>query len=161
VVEFIKSRGMACSVYPAQFLLEALFENGEAEYAIALMASGSERSWRHMLDFGSTITTEAWDIKFKSNMDWNHAWGAAPANVIPRYVLGVRSLEPGFTKALVAPQPGKLEHVEGVVPTIRGGVRVKIEGRRLEVDIPEGMRAQVEWGTVVNDVGEGVHVFER
>src|SRR5439155_19763851 len=92
VIKFIKSRGMACSVYPAQFLLEGLFENGADEYAIELMTRDDERSWRHMLAVGSTITTEAWDEKFKPNLDWNHAWGAAPANIIPRYVLGVRPL---------------------------------------------------------------------
>jgi alpha-L-rhamnosidase len=145
VIAFIKSRGMACSVYPAQCLLEALFENGEADYAIALMASDSERSWRHMLDFGSTITTEAWDIKFKPNMDWNHAWGSAPANIIPRYVLGVRPTSPGFATAVIAPQIGKLERVSGIVPTIHGPIAVRIDDGVLKVQVPIGLRAQVNW----------------
>ncbi len=161
VIEFIKSRGMGCSVYPAQFLLEGLFKNGEAEYAISLMTSGGERSWRHMLDFGSTITTEAWDIKFKSNMDWNHAWGAAPANIIPRYVLGVRPLEAGFAKSLIAPQIGKLTHVEGIVPTILGPVGVKISGSKLVVQIPDGMNAQVKWLGATHDVGPGEHTYSK
>jgi hypothetical protein len=135
VIAFIKSRGMACSPYAAQYLLEALFENGEAEYAISLMTSKDERSWRHMMDVGATITMEAWDSKFKPNLDWNHAWGAAPANIIPRYVLGVRPLAPGFEKVLVQPRPGPLEHVEGIVPTPRGPIVVKFERKSGTLDV--------------------------
>lgn len=39
-----------------------------------------------MIDQGSTITMEAWSLKAKPNQDWNHAWGAAPANLLPRYL---------------------------------------------------------------------------
>jgi hypothetical protein len=164
VIDFIKSRGMACSVYPAQFLLEGLFENGQADYAIELMTRNDERSWRHMIDVGATITMEAWDAKFKPNLDWNHAWGAAPANIIPRYVLGVRPLEPGFAKILIAPQPGPLKHAQGVVPTPRGPVKVKCDGRRVEVEIPPRTKALVHRDgsrpSEPIEVGPGHHVIE-
>ena len=44
------------------------------------------------------ISWEAWDLKYKLNQDWNHAWGAAPANLLPRYVLGAEPLEPGWQR---------------------------------------------------------------
>ncbi len=97
VVDFIKNRGMACSVYGSQFLLEALYEAGEDEYALELMTSKTDRGWWHMIELGSTVTLEAWDLKYKGNLDWNHAWGAAPANIIPRWLMGIRPLEPGKT----------------------------------------------------------------
>src|SRR5690606_32027752 len=96
VVAYVKSRGMACSVYPAQYLLEGLFEAREAEHAIGLMTDGALRSWGNMLAKGATLTWEAWDQSLKPNQDWNHAWATAPVNVIARYVLGVRPLEPGY-----------------------------------------------------------------
>ena len=34
-----------------------------------------------MIEVGSTMTLEAWDAKYKPNLTWNHAWGAAPANI--------------------------------------------------------------------------------
>ncbi len=126
VVAFLKSRGMACSVYFVQYLLEALFEAGEAEYAIGLMTAPTDRSWPNMLRQGATITWEAWDNRFKPNQDWNHAWGAAPANIIPRFVLGVRPLSPGYGRVRIAPQPGPLRDLQGVVPTIRGPIRVNV-----------------------------------
>ena len=124
VAAFVKSRGMACSVYPAQYLLEGLFEAREAEHAVALMTGGGLRSWRNMLDQGATLTWEAWDQSLKPNQDWNHAWGAAPGNIITRYVLGVRPLEPGYGRVLVDPQLGGLTEVRGAVPTIRGTIHV-------------------------------------
>ncbi len=146
VAGFIRSRGMACSVYGAQYLLEALYAAGEDAYALELMTSQSTRSWHHMLEVGSTITMEAWDLRFKRNLDWTHAWGAAPANVIPRYVLGVRPREPGFARAWVQPRPGALERATGEVPTIRGPVGVSFENREafaLTVAIPANMTATV------------------
>lgn len=124
VATFVKSLGMACSVYAAQYLLEALFLAGEADHAIRLMTSNDVRSWRNMLRQGATITWEAWDNRFKPNQDWNHAWGAAPANIIPRFILGVRPLEPGWSRVLVAPQPGPLTELHGIVPSIRGPIHV-------------------------------------
>jgi alpha-L-rhamnosidase len=45
VMEFIRGRGMACSVYGAQFLMDALFDTDQAEHAIALMTASGDRSW--------------------------------------------------------------------------------------------------------------------
>lgn len=148
VVFLIKSRGLACSVYGAQFLLEALYRHGEGQYALELLTAQHDRSWWNMIQAGSTITMEAWDWKYKNNLDWNHAWGAAPANIIPRYLLGIRPLEPGFAKVLIQPQPGSLEQVSGTMPTIRGPVHVSLKNQKtqpfeLRIDIPANMTARV------------------
>jgi hypothetical protein len=138
---------MACSVYGAQYLLEALMAAGMDREAVALMVSNGTRSWRHMIDVGSTMTWEAWDPSVKPNLTWNHAWGAAPANIISRHLLGVRPLEPGCAKVLIAPRPGDLSSVKGRVPTRRGGVDVDFQQvggiRRLSVVVPAGMRARL------------------
>ncbi|KAK6535944.1 hypothetical protein TWF281_000193 [Arthrobotrys megalospora] len=143
VADFVQSRGMACSVYGAQYLLEGLYKAGRDEYALQLMTSHTDRSWWHMIQVGSTMTLEAWDVKYKPNLTWNHAWGAAPANIISRYLLGVRPLKPGFEKILISPQPGGLTEVYGTVPTVKGPVGVNYQLNALEVDIPEGTTARV------------------
>lgn len=124
VVEFIKSRGMAASPYGAQYLLEALYKAGASQYALDLMTSDSDRSWLNMIRVGSTMTTEAWDIKYKSNLGWNHAWGASPANIIANKLMGIEHLEPSFRKIQIKPQPGNLEWAKIKMPTIRGTVYV-------------------------------------
>jgi alpha-L-rhamnosidase len=147
VAAFVRSRGMACSVYGAQFLMEALYRSGQADYALSLLTAHTDRSWSHMLDVGSTITLEAWDTRFKPNQDWNHAWGAAPANIIPRLLMGVEPIKPGFRRIRFRPQPGGLEQAALTLPTIRGAVHVsfKIEPHKvhLQTDIPANTTAQV------------------
>lgn len=147
VAGWLVKRGMKCSVYPAQYLMDALFENGRGADALDLMLAPGDRSWRHMVESGTTISWEAWDQKYKPNQDWNHAWGAAPANLLPRHVLGVRALAPGWSRAVVAPTPGKLKFAAGKVPTPRGPVKVdwKNEGAfKVDLDVPAGIQAKVE-----------------
>ena len=128
VTAFVKSRGMACSVYGAQFLMDALFDHGEAAYAMSLMTADNDRSWSNMIErVGTTVALDAWDVKYKRNQDWNHAWGAAPAKILPRKVLGVEPLDPGYAKILISPHPGNLAWAEGRVPTPRGPVALRFE----------------------------------
>jgi hypothetical protein len=122
VVSFIKSRGMACSVYGAQFLLEGLYRAGEQEYVLDLLTSTGDRSWYNMIRTGSTISMEAWDMKYKPNSDWNHAWGAAPVNLIPGFMWGIRPVRPGFSKTVIKPLLGRLTSSSILVPTIRGSI---------------------------------------
>jgi len=146
VREHIRSRGMACSVYGAQFLLDALYDGFEADYALSLMNSTSERSWYNMLRAGSTITLESWDPRFKSNLDWNHAWGAAPANIIPRKLMGIEPLEPGFSKIRIRPQPGTMNWAAIQMPTIKGDVVCAFEhknGYELDIEIPANTTAEI------------------
>lgn len=185
VVDFVKSRRMACSVYGAQFLLDALYDAGEANYALSLLNSTALRSWYNMIRIGSTITTEAWDNAFKANQDWNHPWGAAPANIIVRKLMGVEPLEPGFSRFRVKPQPASLDSARLVVPTIRGDVGVAFANSQgssftLTVDIPANTVAEVwmprlskecavdgkarrgrrsgDW--LIYELGSGTHILE-
>ena len=86
VADFIASKGMACSPYFAQYLLEALFRFGKRKEALELLSSDGPRSWLGMMKQGATMTMEAWSSEIKPNQDWNHAWGAAPANLLPRFM---------------------------------------------------------------------------
>jgi len=147
VVDFVKSRGMACSVYGAQFLMDGLYNAGEEDYALELLASKAKRSWYNMIRVGSTITLEAWDYEYKVNLDWNHAWGAAPANVIPRGLWGIKPKTPGFGVATIKPQMSKLKNSEIEVPTVRGTIKARYtyNGKRLqtyEIEIPGNMVAE-------------------
>ena len=122
VIAFIKSRGMACSVYGAQYLLEGLYAHQEADYALSLLASSSDRSWYNMIREGSTITMEAWGMKYKPNADWNHAWGAVPANIIPRMMWGITPKTPGARIVSINPQLSTLQYAKIKVPFKHGNI---------------------------------------
>ncbi|MBN2132323.1 MAG: family 78 glycoside hydrolase catalytic domain [Sedimentisphaerales bacterium] len=192
VAAFVKSRGMVCSVYGSQYLLEALYAGGEDDYALRLMTDrDSDRSWPHMIyDVGTTITLEAWDNKYKPNQDWNHAWGAAPANIIPRRLMGIQPVEPGFAKVRIKPQVGSLTRGSLDLPTVRGTIHADFRSEKglsfaLNVRLPANVEAVVflprlggdspdvmmdgkrTAGTiegksvVLDNVGSGDHRFER
>ena len=160
IARWLGERGMQCSVYAAQYLLEGLFENGETSQAIALMTAPGDRSWRHMVESGTTITWEAWDQSYKPNQDWNHAWGAAPANLLPRFVLGAQPLAPGWKRALVQPHPGPLKQANGKIPTDLGSISIawqNSDGFRLSLALPPRMSAQVEIPAQESSTGVAVN----
>lgn len=147
-LNFIKKQGMACSPYGAQFLLDAVFEVNDPDYAIKLMTDTTLRSWYEMMRDGSTITTESWSHKIKKNQDWNHAWGAAPANIISRRLMGIEPTKPGFARVRIAPQTGRLGYAYIKQPTPRGVITVEIKPdgaskKRFIVEIPPNMTADI------------------
>ena len=153
VVNYLHSRiaannGMPPSVYGAQYLLEALFQSGDADTALGLMTTNGSRSWMNMINLGSTLTTEAWNFTDKSNEDWNHAWGSAAGNLIQRFVLGLQPITAGCGQILIQPQLGQtLSYVQGIVPTIRGPVSISASNApgqfQLLLNIPGNVTATV------------------
>ncbi|MGK6350015.1 alpha-L-rhamnosidase C-terminal domain-containing protein [Parapedobacter sp. DT-150] len=148
VMDFIRSRGLACSVYGSQFLLDAVYEAGDGNYGLSLLASQADRSWYNMIRAGSTVTMEAWDNKYKPNQDWNHAWGAVPANAIPRKLMGVEPLQPGWDTFRVRPQIGSLEWATIKVPTIKGSIILSCKqsdsAYEMQLTVPGNTSARVE-----------------
>lgn len=148
VIDFIKSKGMACSVYGAQYLLEGLCKYGESAHALSLITEKTgDRNWYHMIKTGGTLTWEAWDIAYKSNLDWNHAWGTAPLNIIVRHIWGITPDEPGFKKINIAPKLGYLSHSEIKVPTQHGCVvgeyrSSENEKHHYAIELPPGSTAR-------------------
>ncbi|MBD0777424.1 alpha-L-rhamnosidase [Maribacter sp. ANRC-HE7] len=150
VAKFIKGRGMACSVYGSQYLLEALYNAGEGQYALDLMTATSNRSWYNMIRIGSTMTLEAWDMKYKPNSDWNHAWGAVPANMVARGLWGINPKVPGYDIATIKPQLGSLKETSIIVPTIKGQIKAVYmllgDTREFTIEIPGNMKAEFDVG---------------
>ncbi len=147
IAAWLYSRGMRCSVYAAQYLLQGLFDNDFDAEALKLITAEGDRSWRHMVESGTTITWEAWDQKYKPNQDWNHAWGAAPANLLPRYILGAQPLVPGWKSALIRPNVGSLTDASGTIPTPLGPVKIKWKRSKafqLNIQLPAHMNATIE-----------------
>ena len=143
VVTYVAHKNMSCSVYGSQILLEGLFDYGGADHAIGLMAAKTERSWYNMIRYGSTITMEAWDKRYKPNLDLNHAWGGAPANIIVRKMMGVAPLTSGAQKIKIHPKIGTLEFAILKTSFITG--TVELECRQtdntfaMKVNLPGGV----------------------
>lgn len=95
----------------------------------------------------SPITLEAWDPALKPNLDWNHAWGAAPSNIIARQLMGIEPLEPGFRRFRVRPQTATLEKARIKMPTPKGPVTLRTSGTEAagwtaDLTVPTGTAAE-------------------
>lgn len=184
---YIASRGMACSVYCAAFLVKALHDGGESQAALNMLTDGTGvRSWLNMIRLGAGSTMEAWDPSLKSNLTFSHPWAASPAFNVPAGVFGIQPTEPGYATLQVRPQPGDLDWATIRTPTVRGSVGVAFEtgdGITMTASVPgnsvatvsvpttatgettiyvDGRARQVEpvdGYAVVEGVGAGCHVF--
>ena len=151
VMDFIRSRGMACSVYGSQHLLDAVYEAEDAAYGLKLLTDKGDRGWYHAIyDVGTTITLEAWDNKYKPNQDWNHAWGAAPANIIPMKLMGIEPLKPGFESIRIKPQIDTLQWAKIKYPSIKGDILLNIENKlgksfSLQATLPANTKNNEVW----------------
>ena len=101
----------------------------------------------NMINVGSTMTTEAWDEIYKPNLTWNHAWGAAPANILVRKVAGIEPLKPGFEEITIAPKLNLLKFASFKVPTVRGSVFINWEKNedtyQLSLTVPSNTKARL------------------
>ena len=99
--------------------------------------------WGIMLEHGATTCWEMWD----RHTSLCHGWSAAPAMILPAYVLGIRPEQPGFRLFNVRPHPGSLSWARGAVPTPRGTIGVEWEAGAdrlvLDLSVPEGLSARV------------------
>ena len=146
---FAPDVGRITSPFHGLFVLEGLYRYGEAQRALDF----TREYWGDMLERGATTFYEHFSLSWprgavpERGISHCHGWSAAPTYALPAHVLGVRPLDPGFSRLLVEPQPGDLAWAEGEVPTPHGPVRVRwarsAEEFRMELTVPEGCVAQV------------------
>jgi hypothetical protein len=129
------------------FTLETLFQEGLSNDALTIL----REQWNRMLEKGATTFWETFPGHIGSG-HWSrslcHGWSAAPAYFLSTQVLGVKPIEPGYSRVRIAPQPVNLTWAEGVVPTPRGPIsvswRLNDSGRLdVEYDAPEGCEVEV------------------
>ncbi|MBW3079416.1 alpha-L-rhamnosidase C-terminal domain-containing protein [Bifidobacterium simiiventris] len=170
VVAFLRSRGMACSVYTAAPYLLGLYGSGAPDAAAAATAMIADRrnahSWAYMIAQNAGGTMEAWDVARKPNTTYSHPWAASPAFLLPEGLMGVRPLEPGYRRFEVAPQPGAVLAASATMPTPAGDIRVSYRVREgaadgaieLDLTVPSRTRANVILPTAAyRDLAPGRH----
>jgi alpha-L-rhamnosidase len=177
---------MTAHQYGAQYVLDGMYQLNLDTKALQYLTA--DANWMSMINAGSTITTEFFPAE-NNGGDWNHAWGAAPANLIPRQLMGVQPIAPAFAKMQIKPQIGDLTSANLTLPTIRGQVQVNVTKTAslytIAINIPANTKAKVyvrkcnTTGTTVNvdgvnqngteegdfitfdNVGSGSHTFQR
>jgi alpha-L-rhamnosidase len=131
----------AGSPYFSYYLLAALFHAGRHEQALRYI----RERWGRMLDWGATTWWEMWN----PGASFCHGWSGGPTFNLSAEYLGVQPLKPGFAEVRIAPHFADLKYATGIVPTVKGDVRVawqhdeKGGNVALRVETPEGVPAEV------------------
>jgi alpha-L-rhamnosidase len=133
------------------FITDALTKTGHTDEAYKLLLEHECPSWLYPVTMGATTVWERWDSMLPDGTinpgdmtSFNHYALGAVADWMHRVVGGVAPLAPGYSKVLVAPQPGGgLTEAETTLKTPRGQVAVHwiVSGDQftVDVDLPEGI----------------------
>lgn len=150
IIEFMYPHNRMIWPFINGYEVEARFVGGDTEGAFELI----ERCWGNMVYGGTGSFWECVDadtgefpirsFAIGSAMDcFNsaaHGWSGWISYILQAYVLGIKPLTPGFVRALITPNPGKLKRIAGKMPTPFGPISVKIEKTQtqfiLAVDSP-------------------------
>ncbi len=130
---------LPCSFTMMFFLFRALEKAGLYERTRELWDM-----WKGLLTLGCTTVPEI-PVQPRSEC---HAWGALALWDFPRYFLGVREAEPGWSTAVIDPQALWLGDCQGVAATPKGLVRVnwlvKDGVFSISGELPDGLSATLK-----------------
>jgi alpha-L-rhamnosidase len=133
------------------FITDALTKTGHLDDAYKLLLEKECPSWLYPVTMGATTVWERWDSMLPDGTinpgemtSFNHYALGAVADWMHRVVGGLSPLAPGYSKVLIAPQPGGgLTEAETTLETAHGRIAVKwvLDGDQLTVDtdIPAGV----------------------
>ncbi|MCU1422016.1 MAG: Bacterial alpha-L-rhamnosidase [Microbacteriaceae bacterium] len=135
------------------FICDALSSTGHIDDAYGLLMQQENPSWLYPVTMGATTIWERWDSMLPDGSinpgemtSFNHYAFGAVADWMHRTIGGISALEPGYSRILLAPQPGGgLTSASASLKTPHGTVSVDwtIDGAGLHVDVevPEGATA--------------------
>ncbi|HXH60339.1 MAG TPA: family 78 glycoside hydrolase catalytic domain [Fimbriimonadaceae bacterium] len=129
-----------------------LRDHGRTDLAYKLLLSEEYPGWLFSVKHGATSIWERWDgwtpeKGFQDpgmNSFAHYAFGAVGQFMVET-IGGLRLVEPGYRKALIKPEPGPFEWCNLSYESVRGRFEVSWKGDKIEVAVPPGVSAQVEW----------------
>ena len=137
------------------FITHALTDTGHVDEAYRLLLEEGCPSWLYPVTMGATTVWERWDSMLPDGTinpgemtSFNHYALGAVADWMHKAIGGIRPLEPGYARVLIAPQPGEgISWAKTSLKTPHGVVRVEWTlddgGFRLEATVPDGVAADV------------------
>jgi alpha-L-rhamnosidase len=153
------------------YVLDALSATGHLDEAYRLLLQRECPSWLYTVSMGATTIWERWDSMLPDGTinpgemtSFNHYALGAVADWMHRSIGGIAPLEPGYSRVLIAPQPGGDIHwARSSLETKHGKISAswsKDSGGPIELDIavPEGVTALVQLpGSDTAELGSGQH----
>ena len=152
------------------FICDALTITGHVDVAYQLLMQRESPSWLYPVTMGATTIWERWDSMLPDGSinpgeitSFNHYALGAVADWMHRTIGGLAPLDPGYSRILVAPQPGGgLTWAETTLHTPHGAASVRWDrdgdAVTASVTVPEGSTAVVRVaGLDDHELSAGTH----
>ena len=112
-----------------------------------------------MMDMGATTIWE-----YMTGMaSHNHPMFSACVSSFFKYILGIKQTDAsrGFTEVVISPKLiGILDKAEGHITTPKGVIAVKIDGKKVKVSLPKGIKASFDACGTKKKLSAGENVIE-
>jgi len=153
------------------FVTQALTETGHLDTAYRLLLQTECPSWLYPVTMGATTIWERWDSMLPDGTinpgqmtSFNHYAFGAVAYWMHQIIGGIAPLEPGYSRVLIAPQPGGGIHwARSSLETRHGKIAVSWSRGddgpiELDVAVPDSVTALVQLpNTPAQEFGSGQH----
>ena len=153
------------------FITHALTQTGHLEAAYRLLLQTECPSWLYPVTMGATTIWERWDSMLPDGTinpgqmtSFNHYAFGAVAYWMHQIIGGIAPLEPGYSRVLIAPQPGgDIQWARSSLESRHGKISVSWSQDHdgpieLDVAVPDGVTALVQLpGTPAQELGRGQH----
>ena len=145
-----------CGFVGAPMLCTVLGECGESQLAYDFLLKEGFPSWLYCVNLGATTIWERWNsilpdgtISPTGMNSLNHYSYGSVMEFVYGYAAGIRPKEPGFKKAIIAPQPDyRLPNLECSFDSVAGkyvsNTKINSDGTvSVHIEIPFGCEAEV------------------
>lgn len=135
------------SPYMEKYVLEALFQMNQGEFALERM---KKRFGKMVNDSLRTTLYEGWGIGAKGfgGGTINHAWSGGGLTILSQYLCGIEPIKPGYEEFKIAPQPAGIKHASAKVHSVGGLIKTDfndtVKKFVLNISIPVGLKAKIK-----------------
>lgn len=176
LVANVRANGLQTGFFATEFLLPLLVEAGGTKLAFDTLMQEDCPGWMYQIKQGATTIWERWDairpdgtvnedkMSDDNMVSFNHYAFGSVGEFYYQHILGIRPLEPGFAKVLIAPVTDeRLGTVSGSYASRAGKISVKwaYEGSRIRfaVDVPVCATIRLPDGQT-HEVGAGSYTYD-
>ncbi|MCH8978419.1 MAG: family 78 glycoside hydrolase catalytic domain [Armatimonadetes bacterium] len=174
LVENIERHGhLTTGFVGAKDLMLVLRDIGRVDLAYKLLLSDEHLGWLHSVKHGATTIWERWNgwtpeegFANPAMNSFSHYALGAVGQFMFETIAGIRPLEPGYKRILIAPEPGPLTSAAATYDSVRGRIATdwRIENGRfnLKLSVPPNTEAVIRLPSgEEQSVGSGQWKFEE
>lgn len=167
LVQRLKKDGMQTGFFATEHILPLLCDHGDEKLAFDLLLDEHCGGWMYQVKAGATTTWERWDalredgtvnetkMSNDNMVSFNHYSFGSVGKFYYQYILGIKPMEPGFTKIKIQP------HIDPRIGKFSGSykdIHVAYDGAILHISTPVDTQIILPNGSIY-EVNSGCYEF--